>query len=236
MVAKRILSRSAVSELTDEQTLDYIWHPGFSTAKEVTDISGRGVGMDVVQDRIRQLNGTVEVESIPSQGTRFSIRLPLTLAIIHCLLVRMRGVVFAMPIADVREIVSIDDGEIINVSGKRAFEVRDEFLPLVQIDDVFQWSGADHSTRHERFRQEQFESGENAYQVVILQTAGKTMGLCVDEFLGSQDMVIKSLSDNFQDIRGLSGASILGDGSVCLMLDVGTAFHLVTQRSLSSAT
>ncbi len=118
LVSNQILSESAASELSDEQALDYIWHPGFSTAKEITDVSGRGVGMDVVLNRIRQLNGSIEIESVPQQGTHFTIRLPLTLAIINCLLVRVRGIVFSMPIDDVREIVSVNQDDVDHRSRK----------------------------------------------------------------------------------------------------------------------
>ena len=239
LISNRVLSESAAGELSDEQALDYIWHPGFSTAREITDVSGRGVGMDVVLNRIRKLNGSIEVESVPQQGTHFTIRLPLTLAIINCLLVKIRGVVFSMPIDEVREIVSVGDDDVVTVQGKRTIDVRDEFIPLVTIDEIFDWHDIDYG--HDEPRGRESDGGEpdadaQASQVVILQIAGKTMGLRVDELLGSQDMVIKSLSDNFIDIRGLSGASILGDGSVGLMLDVGTAYQMATQPSIKTGT
>ena len=117
-MTEQILSESAVAELSDEQALDYIWHPGFSTAKEVTDVSGRGVGMDVVKTRISVLNGTIEVDSTPQRGTTFTLRLPLTLAIINSLLVRLRNMIFSMPIDDVREIVSVKARDVVTRSRK----------------------------------------------------------------------------------------------------------------------
>ncbi len=234
LITNRVLTESAADELSDQQTLDYIWHPGFSTAREITDISGRGVGMDVVRNRIRQLNGSIEIESIPRQGTHFTIRLPLTLAIINCLLVRLRGVVFSMPIDEVREIVSVKQQDVVDVQGKQTFDVRDEFIPLVRIDDVFHWHDIDYG--HSGPQSEDANFGSQSFEVVILQAGGKRMGLAVDELLGSQDMVIKSLSDNFIGIRGLSGASILGDGSVCLMLDVGTVFQMAIEPRARNAT
>ena len=120
--------------------------------------------------------------------------------------------------------------DVVTVHGKQTFDVRGEFIPLVSIDDVFQWHGIDyghHGSRHA----DDADAGDQTAEVVILQAAGKTMGLRVDELLGSQDIVIKSLSDNFINIRGLSGASILGDGSVCLMLDVGTVIDMATRPS-----
>ncbi len=226
----QILDQSEVDDLSDEQALQYIWHPGFSTATEVTDVSGRGVGMDAVKSRIGRLNGTVEVDSTPQHGTTFTIRLPLTLAIINCLLVRMRGTLFSVPIDTVREIVSVEQREIVTVRAKRTFEVRGEFIPLIGIDDIFEWGDID---QHASADQESIKKNSDGrvIDVVILHTGGKSMGLSVDELLGSQDIVIKSLSDNFIDIRGLSGASILGDGSVCLMLDVGSVIGMTT-RSL----
>ncbi len=230
LISNRILSESAARELSDEQALDYIWHAGFSTAKEVTDVSGRGVGMDVVQNRIRQLNGSIEIESVPNQGTHFTIRLPLTLAIINCLLVKLRGTVFSMPIDDVREIVAVKQEQVITVQGTQMIDVRDEVIPLLSISDLFDWHGIDYG--HHRIDTRDEDLGNQTGEVVILQASGKTIGLRVDELLGSQDLVIKSLSDNFIHLRGLSGASILGDGSVCLMLDVGTVFQMAAQSPI----
>jgi len=225
LVDNRILSETVVEELLDEQALEYIWHPGFSTAKEITDVSGRGVGMDVVKTRISQLNGTIEIDSTPMEGTTFTLRLPLTLAIINSLLVRLRNVVFSLPMDDVREIVSVEQGDVITVLGKHTIDVRGEFIPLFSVDDIFQWHSVDYGYNVG----EPVHSSVSTAEVVILQAAGRTIGLRVDELLGSQDIVIKSLADNFINIRGLSGASILGDGDVCLMLDVGAAIDMATR-------
>ena len=235
LVDRQILSASAVAELSDAQALDFIWHPGFSTAREVTDISGRGVGMDVVKTRISVLNGTVAVDTTPLRGTSFTLRLPLTLAIINALLVRVENTVFSMPIDDVREIVSVKAQEVVTVHGKQTFEVRGEFIPLVSIRDVFHGCGT-HSGRDRAEGTGHAVSGGEAVEAVILHAAGKTLGLRVDELLGCQDVVIKSLADNFINIRGLSGASILGDGSVCLMLDVGTLIDMAARRSRTAET
>jgi two-component system chemotaxis sensor kinase CheA len=189
--------------------------------------------MDVVKTRIGLLNGTIDVDSRPSVGTRFTLRLPLTLAIIDCLLVRMRHVIFSMPIDDVREIVSINEKDVITVQGKQTFDIRGEFVPLLNIDEVFHWHDVDYEFRHPEGAEGacQVDPCETEFQVVIVHSAGKTMGLRVEELLGSQDIVIKSLSDNFINLRGLSGASILGDGSVCLMLDVGTVIDMAIRSS-----
>ncbi len=235
LIDKEILSSEAVEGLSDEQVIDYIWHPGFSTAAEITDVSGRGVGMDVVKTRINDLNGSIEIKSNPDEGTTFSLRLPLTLAIINSLLVRIHGVVFSIPIDDVREIVCLRPSDVVSVRGKQTFDVRGEFIPLVGIDDVFRWHHVEYGYP-DFASNEEAGSGSGSVDVVILQSIGKTMGLRVDELLGSQDIVIKSLSENLVDIRGLSGASILGDGTVSLMLDVGQVIHMATSASVTART
>ncbi len=226
LMEQRILSQEALEGLSDAQVVEYIWHPGLSTAAVVTDISGRGVGMDVVKTRISSLNGTVEVESVPEQGTTFTIRLPLTLAIINSLLVRIHNVIFSLPIDDVREIVSVRPRDIVTIQGKQTFDVRGQFIPLMRIDDIFTW--------HELEQAQAIPEGkavdgknDDRIDVVVLQAGSRTLGLRVAELLGSQDIVIKSLAENLIPIRGLSGASILGDGTVCLMLDVGAVLDMV---------
>jgi two-component system chemotaxis sensor kinase CheA len=229
LVAKGILTAVEVEGLSDDQAVDHIWHPGFSTAQEVTNVSGRGVGMDAVKARIADLNGTIDVDSTPQAGTAFTIRLPLTLAIINSLLIRIRDVIFSMPIEDVREIVSVPGADIVTVHGRQTIDVRGEFLPLISIDDVFDWNQLDHDAAP-RAAADASLNGD-AIHAVILQTGERVMGLRVDELLGSQDIVIKSLSENFVQIPGLSGASILGDGTVCLMLDVGKVIDMVFSPS-----
>jgi two-component system chemotaxis sensor kinase CheA len=222
IVERGLLGAAAAEALTDAQILEYIWHAGFSTAQVVTDVSGRGVGMDAVKMRIADLNGKVDVESTPEQGTTFTIRLPLTLAIINSLLIRVRDVVLSMPIDDVREIIAVQPADVITVHGKQTVDVRGEFIPLVGIDDIFDWRDFGDDDASDR-------PDDGDVHAVILQAGDAMMGLRVDELIGSQDIVIKSLSENFVHIRGLSGASILGDGNVCLMLDVPTLMELAVE-------
>jgi two-component system chemotaxis sensor kinase CheA len=224
IVDRGLLGAAAVEELTDAQAVDYIWHAGFSTAQEVTDVSGRGVGLDAVKARITDLNGHIDLDSTPGQGTTFTIRLPLTLAIINSLLIRVREVVFALPIDDVREIVSVRPENVVTVRGKETIDVRGTFIPLVSIESIFDWKAFGDDGASPR-------RDERGAHAVIMQAGGSTMGLRVDELIGSQDIVIKSLSENFIHIRGLSGASILGDGGVCLMLDVATLMDLAVSRA-----
>ncbi len=235
LVANGVIAREVADDLSDEQAIEFIWHPGFSTAREITSLSGRGVGMDVVLSRIRRLNGNIDVRSTPAKGTHFSIRLPLTLAIINCLLVRLRDVVISIPIDDVREIVSVSPNNVIALQSSHVFELRGEMISLVSIDEIFAWN---HPEPKVEAGYESPVPGENdgvdemSIDVVILRSGNKSIGIVVDDLLGSQDIVIKSLSENFVDIRGLSGASILGDGSVCLMLDVAVVLQMVYRATL----
>jgi two-component system chemotaxis sensor kinase CheA len=219
-----LVAPALLETLLEQDLIEFIWHPGFSTAEAVSDISGRGVGMDIVKTRIGELNGTVEIQHATGQGTTFIIRLPLTLAIIRSLLFRLQHGTFAVPIDNVREIVSVPVDQIVSINGRQTFEVRGTFLPLADIDDVFDWP----TQAHDSAGPMQPCKGITAkcVNVVILHAANKTMGLRVNELLGGQDIVIKSLAENFVHIRGLSGASILGDGSVCLLLDVGAAIDM----------
>ena len=214
--------------MTEHQIAQFIWAPGFSTAEVVSDISGRGVGMDIVKTRIGELNGTVEVESRIGQGTTFVIRLPLTLAIIRTLLFQLQQGTFAAPIENVREIVSVRRQNVISVHGRDSIEVRGEFIPLVSIGDVFDWHGITQLQHEDRAGES--ESAGNTSSILILTSGSKAMGLVVGELKGCQDIVVKSLDANFTHIRGLAGASILGDGSVCLLLDVGSCLELARQR------
>ncbi|MEM8679751.1 MAG: chemotaxis protein CheA [Planctomycetota bacterium] len=224
IIERGLLSAAAVDGLDEEQIIDFIWHPGLSTASEITDVSGRGVGMDVVKTRVHALNGTIDVASTRGEGSTFTIRLPLTLAIINSLLVRVHDVVFSIPIDDVREIVAVQPAEVVTLRGRQTFAVRGEYLPLVRVENIFAWQEMSRVSPAP-------DQDEALRDTVILQVGKKTIGLQVSELLGSQDIVIKSLAENLAHIRGLSGASILGDGTVCLMLDVGAVLDIVLNSS-----
>lgn len=230
-VERGLASASQVQELPDAQVIAFIWHPGFSTADAVSEISGRGVGMDIVQNAISNLSGTIDVSSTPGSGTTFTIRLPLTLAIIHSLMMRYREGYFSIPIDDVREIVSINRDQVHSIHRHVTIDVRGELIPLFSMKGVFHWAG-DGTGRNPLA-----PSGANELiNVVIIHTRGKTFGLAVDSLVGRGDLVIKSLSENFQPVRGLSGASILGDGAVCLMLDSAALLELASERPQSTST
>ena len=230
IIKSGLASGAQVGDMTEQQVIDYIWHPGFSTAESVSEISGRGVGMDIVRNAISNLAGTIDVASLPGSGTVFTIRLPLTLAIIHSLLIRYRGDHFSIPIDDVREIVSVPREQIHAVHRHLTIEVRGELIPLVSMGGVFTWNDS------ARRSPGQPVAASGAVNVVVLQARGKTVGLSVDSLVGRSDLVIKSLSENYLPVRGLSGASILGDGAVCLMLDSASLVELAAERLQSGAT
>ena len=229
VISRGIAVEAQVREMTDQQILEFIWHPGFSTAEQVSDISGRGVGMDIVRNAIANLSGTIEMNSVVGHGTTFTIRLPLTLAIIRSLLIRNGEGHYSIPIDDVREIVSVSPDKIHAVHRHLTIDVRGELISLATMESIFDWgqvldpSPLEHGT-----------SSRNI-NVVLLSSRGRTLGLCVDALVGRADIVIKSLSENFMAIRGLSGASIMGDGSVCLMLDCTSLIELASERSATRA-
>jgi len=213
-VARGLVSADQAAALSPRELTDFIWQPGFSTAKEVSSISGRGVGMDIVRTRIEALSGSIDVETTLGEGTTFIIRLPLTLAIARCMLFRMAQAVFAVPVENVREIVTVLDDCILSVGARRVCDIRGEFLPLVDMDEIFAWpaSGSDASPRG---------------AVLVMHAGSRAVAVCVSTLLGTQDLVVKSLDENFVRIRGLGGASILGDGEVCLMLDASAVIDIV---------
>jgi len=213
-ISRGLVSAEQAAGLSPRELTDFIWQPGFSTAREVSNISGRGVGMDIVRTRIESLSGSIDVDSTPGVGTTFNIRLPLTLAIARCMLFRMEQAAFAVPVENVREIVTVSDDHILVVGGRRVCDIRGEFLPLVDMDRIFSWSSP------------QAASGPPG-AVLVLHAGTRAVAATVGTLLGTQDLVVKSLDDNFMRIRGLGGASILGDGEVCLLLDVAAVIDTI---------
>jgi len=238
VVERGLLGTDAAGAMTRQEAIDFIWHPGFSTADTLTSVSGRGVGMDIVRSRIAQLGGSVEVVSDIGIGTTFTLKLPLTLAIISSLLVKIRDIVFTIPKDDVREIVELPMASIVNVHGKQTFAVRGHYIPLITVDGLFRWNAKPpelcDTSDDEWVDLCPTPSDAKQQQVVILQSSGRVMGLSVDRAIGTQDVVIKSLTENLAGVQGLAGASILGDGSVSLMLDVAELFKMATVERLRS--
>ncbi|MTI84047.1 MAG: chemotaxis protein CheA [Firmicutes bacterium] len=205
IVEKGLVSAEQAQRLHKREILDYIFAPGFSTTENVNDISGRGVGMDIVRSQIEQINGSVEFNSIPGQGTTFTIKLPLTLAIINALMVTLGKHTYAFPLTHIVETLAIEQDEIKLVRHSEVVIVRGSVLPLVRLSSVFNQQPDD-------------EENSRLY-VVVLGSGDRKVGVVVDRLLGEQEIVIKSLGSYMGHVDNLSGATILGDGKVALIVD-----------------
>ena len=206
-VKKGFASQAELDKMTNEQLINLIFLPGFSTAKEVTETSGRGVGMDVVKTKISALGGTVHLESQVGQGTRTIIKLPITLAIIQAILVADTTETFAIPTSQVSEIVRVKRSDVKALGKTDAIIVRDHVIPMVHLHQLLNLPDA---------KEDEFE-----LLIIYLGDENTKMGLVVDSVLRQQDILVKSLNGALSGIKGISGATILGDGQVVLVLDVG---------------
>lgn len=194
------------SELSDDELIRIISRPGFSTAAAITDISGRGVGIDAVHARIRSLGGSVEIRSVPRRGTTVTLRLPLTLAILRALLVRVDGETFAVPMTHVNETVELEGSALKSVKGHEVLMLRDDVLPLVRFRSLLGLAA----------------DGARMPQVIVLEVGERRAGLVVDELVGQQDIVVKQFDAVRNAAALFSGATILGDGAPALIVDVGS--------------
>ncbi len=203
-IDKGVLDADAAARLSDQECFHLIFAPGFSTKEEISDISGRGVGMDVVKTRIVQLNGTVDIDSEKGIGTTLQIKVPLTLAIMPTLMVMLKEQIFALPLVNVNEIFHLDLTHINVVDGQQVIMVREKALPLFYLDD---WlvGGGEHT-----------DSGH----VVVVSVGSQKVGFVVDQLIGQEEVVIKPLGDMLLGTGGLAGATIRGDGKIALILDV----------------
>jgi len=206
-------------ELTESDVSNLIFLPGFSTAEKVTDISGRGVGMDVVKKALNNLGGLVDITTRKGKGTTFTIRLPLTLAIIQALLVEVGEEIYAVPLSSVLETLLVEQTDIKTVGGLPMVQLRGNTLPLISLQEKFDLPAP--------------ETAIDEVYVVVVGFGDKALGLIVDELRGQQEVVIKSLGDFLNNLPGIAGATILGDGKVTLILDIGSLIQdiLVTRKS-----
>jgi two-component system chemotaxis sensor kinase CheA len=207
-VRKGLLTESAAGDLTREELLSVIFMPGFSTARQVTDISGRGVGMDVVKTNITRLGGAVDIESEVLVGTKVTITLPITLAIISALLFEVRGRLFAIPLAVVQEALRLPGTALRNVDGREVVTLRGTTLPLCRLSHLFRLADARDGV-HENF-------------VIVITVGNRRLGLCVEKLCGQQDVVIKGLGRSLTQVQGISGATDLGDQQLVLVLDAAS--------------
>lgn len=212
VVQKGLMTAEEAAALTDEQAVDLIFLPGFSTAEKVTDISGRGVGMDIVQTNIQRVNGTIHIETAVGRGTTFQIVLPLTLAIVPTLLVKVASATFAIPLVMVLETLRLSPADIKTIRQKPVTLLRGSVLPLVNLRELYNIP----------------ENGQQRKRLfaVVIQSGKHRVGLVVDGFMGEEEVVVKSLGKLVGEIPGISSAAILGDGSITLIVDVPALLRL----------
>lgn len=206
-VEKGIITEKEANKISDEEALSLIFAPGLSTAEKVTDVSGRGVGMDVVKSKITSLGGAVEIKSKVREGTRVTLTLPLTLAIIQALLIKVRQEIYAIPLSNVLEILNVKREKIKTVKGNKVINLRGKILPIIELDRLLGIS----------------ENGDKEkYPVVVVDKENQPMGLGVDGLIGQQEIVIKTFDNILKGVKGFAGATILGDGRVVLILDIAS--------------
>ncbi|WP_110112812.1 chemotaxis protein CheA [Bacillus sp. CGMCC 1.16541] len=204
-ISKGVISEQAAANLTDRQASELIFASGFSTADKISDVSGRGVGLDVVKNTIESLGGTVSVDSREGYGSIFSIQLPLTLSIISVLLVEIADEKYALPLSSIIETAIVKKEDILHAHSQKVIDFRGRIVPLVNLKDVFEVPGD--------VKEEEFCS------VVIVKKGDKMAGLIVDSFIGQQEVVLKALGTYLTNVFAISGATILGDGQVALIID-----------------
>src|SRR5262249_21224457 len=215
-VERGIIGEADAEKLTEQEALDLVFHPGLSTAEQVTAISGRGVGMDVVRTVLDRLKGTVSIRTTAGQGTTFYLKVPLTLAIIKALLFRVSDRVYAVPLASVVEITRVARSEIHSVDGHDVIQLRDDVLTLVHLHGL---------ARQNNAAQKMF--------VVVTSLGDRKFGLVVDQLVGEEELVIKALDDHLVATELVSGASILGDGTVVLILNIASVVGRLGRSQLS---
>jgi len=211
-VQKGFLSEAEAAVMSEDEAVNLIFASGFSTASTLSDISGRGVGLDIVRNNIQRLNGSIMVETWKGQGTRFQLSLPLTLAIVPTLLVRVREMTMAIPLVTVLETLRIAKSDIQTVNARPVIILRKKVLPLVSLASTFELEKEDYSARQ--------------HYVVVVGSGKLQMGLMVDRLLGQEEVVVKSLGSLIGEVHGIASAAILGDGQVILIVDVQDLFRM----------
>ncbi|WQV04873.1 chemotaxis histidine kinase/response regulator CheAY2 [Helicobacter pylori] len=221
-IEKGVISERDAESMSDREAFNLIFKPGFSTAKVVSNVSGRGVGMDVVKTNIEKLNGIIEIDSEVGVGTTQKLKIPLTLAIIQALLVGIQEEYYAIPLSSVLETVRISQDEIYTVDGKSVLRLRDEVLSLVRLSDIFKVDAI-------------LESNSDVY-VVIIGLADQKIGVIVDYLIGQEEVVIKSLGYYLKNTRGIAGATVRGDGKITLIVDVGAMMEMAKSIKVNITT
>lgn len=213
---KGLSTPELIDKMDNSEIYNFIFAPGFSTAAKITDVSGRGVGMNVVMQTVSELNGSVNIETELNMGTRFIMAFPLTLAIIPAIMVRIKKEMYAIPLSDVLDTIKIQLSEVTTIEGHEVINFRGEILSIIRLNNFIGTKSA---------------LGENQkIPVVVVSYGNRKIGLLVDFLEGKQEIVIKSLEQNYKTVPGLAGASILGDGSICLILDISSMINLIIQN------
>ncbi|NHB35515.1 hybrid sensor histidine kinase/response regulator [Helicobacter pylori] len=221
-IEKGVISERDAESMSDREAFNLIFKPGFSTAKVVSNVSGRGVGMDVVKTNIEKLNGIIEIDSEVGVGTTQKLKIPLTLAIIQALLVGVQEEYYAIPLSSVLETVRISQDEIYTVDGKSVLRLRNEVLSLVRLSDIFKVDAI-------------LESNSDVY-VVIIGLADQKIGVIVDYLIGQEEVVIKSLGYYLKNTKGIAGATVRGDGKITLIVDVGAMMEMAKSIKVNITT
>ncbi len=220
-IEKGMITPEEAQGMKTEDAYSLIFIPGFSMAQKVSNVSGRGVGMDVVKTNVTKLNGMIAVESAMGKGTKFTLKLPLTLAIIQGLLVEVGSETFAIPLGSVLEVVNTAREEVSTVHGREVIRLRESVLPLVDISEILNVPNCDRSSR--------------SFYTVVVGVANHKFGIVVDRMIGQKEIVIKPLGAYLKNIPGIAGSTILGDGRVIMILDTGELFQLVQKDSKTAA-
>jgi two-component system chemotaxis sensor kinase CheA len=215
-IEKGLITEADAKEMSKKEAFNLIFAPGFSTAAKVTNVSGRGVGMDVVRTNITKLKGIVEIESEVGKGTKLILKLPLTLAIIQGLLARVQADVFAIPLASVLEVIRVQRKDVATINGREVIRSRDSVIPLARIAEVFEIV----ETKHD----------EAWMYVVVVGVAERRLGMIVDSLMGQKEIVVKSLGAYLGDVAGVAGSTILGDGRAIIIIDVAQFMNLCVEH------
>lgn len=205
-VKKGVITQEQAANMTDEEAYQLLFAPGFSTAEVISDVSGRGVGLDVVKAKISSLGGNVTIYSSPGKGTNFSVQLPLTLSIIAAMLIRLGSEKYAIPLSSIVETGIVKNTQIRTIHGNKMLEFRNSHIPLVSLSRLFSVPDYDESTEEET-------------EIVVVRKGERLVALAVQDFIGQNEIVIKNLGKYLPEIQGISGATILGDGQVALIID-----------------
>jgi two-component system, chemotaxis family, sensor kinase CheA len=214
-IERGIMTAREAAEMSDAEAFQLIFRAGFSTAKTVSKVSGRGVGMDVVKTNITRLNGTISIQSAPGEGSTFVLRLPLTLAIIQSLLVRVEDESFAIPLHSVVEVVSLAKHPVTTINAREVIRLREQVLPLIRTADALSVRPGD-------------DSREERKNVVVVAIGHNRLGFVVDDLIGQKEIVIKPLGSYLKKVPGVAGSTILGDGRVIMILDIGELLRMHT--------